>query len=196
MLVCIGAYLFEPIVIRKLSGKSALIIRYYYWILPFTIFYTIFSLLNTQSDIHKKTVLPNFLNSNNTIVSTVGESFIGKSSNIVNQNQIGFWYSYQQTTITDVENEETIPTVFKLEQNYPNPFNPSTRIKFAVPEKSNVLIKVYDILGSEVATLVNKEMDAGWYENNFNAAGLSSGVYLFRMEAGSYVSTKKMIYLR
>lgn len=135
-------------------------------------------------------------NSNNTIVSTVGESFIGKSSNIVNQNQIGFWYSYQQTTITEVEDEETIPTVFKLEQNYPNPFNPSTKIKFAVPEKSNVLIKVYDILGSEVATLVNEEMDAGWYENNFNAAGLSSGVYLFRMEAGNFISTKKMIYLR
>jgi hypothetical protein len=135
-------------------------------------------------------------NSNNTIVSTVGESFIGKSSNTVNQNQIGFWYAYQQTTITDVEDEETIPTIFKLEQNYPNPFNPSTRIKFAVPEKSNVLIKVYDILGSEVATLVNEEMDAGWYENNFNAAGLSSGVYLFRMEAGNFISTKKMIYLR
>ena len=135
-------------------------------------------------------------NSNNIIVSTVGESFIGKSSNTINQNQIGFWYAYQQTTITDVENEETIPTVFKLEQNYPNPFNPSTRIKFAVPEKSNVLIKVYDILGSEVATLVNEEMDAGWYENNFNAAGLSSGVYLFRMEAGNFISTKKMIYLR
>ncbi len=135
-------------------------------------------------------------NSNNNIVSTVGEAFIGKSSNTVNQNQIGFWYAYQQSTITDVENEETIPTVFKLEQNYPNPFNPSTLIKFAVPEKSNVLIKVYDILGSEVATLVNEEMDAGWYENNFNAAGLSSGVYLFRMEAGNFISTKKMIYLR
>jgi len=135
-------------------------------------------------------------NSNNNIVSTVGEAFIGKSSNTVNQNQIGFWYAYQQTTITDVENEEIIPTVFKLEQNYPNPFNPSTRIKFAVPERSNVLIKVYDILGSEVATLVNEEMDAGWYENNFNAAGLSSGVYLFRMEAGNFISTKKMIYLR
>ncbi len=135
-------------------------------------------------------------NSNNGIVCTVGESFIGKTSNTINQNQIGFWYAYQQTTITDVENEETIPTVFKLEQNYPNPFNPSTRIKFAVPEKSNVLIKVYDILGSEVATLVNEEMDAGWYENNFNAAGLSSGVYLFRMEAGNFISTKKMIYLR
>jgi hypothetical protein len=135
-------------------------------------------------------------NSNNIIVSTVGESFIGKSSNTINQNQIGFWYAYQQTTITDVEDEEIIPTVFKLEQNYPNPFNPSTKIKFAVPEKSNVLIKVYDILGSEVTTLVNKEMDAGWYENNFNAAGLSSGIYLFRMEAGSYMNTKKMILLR
>ena len=135
-------------------------------------------------------------NSNNNIVSTVGEAFIGKSSNAVSQNQIGFWYVYQQTTITDVEDEKTIPTVFKLEQNYPNPFNPSTRIKFAVPERSNVLIKIYDILGSEVVTLVNEEMDAGWYENNFNAAGLSSGVYLFRMEAGNFISTKKMIYLR
>ena len=135
-------------------------------------------------------------NSNNNIVSTVGESFIGKSSNTINQNQLGFWYAYQQIIITEVENEETIPIVFKLEQNYPNPFNPSTKIKFAVPEKSNVLIKVYDILGSEVATLVNEEMDAGWYENNFNAAGLSSGVYLFRMEAGNYVNTKKMILLR
>ena len=135
-------------------------------------------------------------NSNNNIVSTVGEAFIGKSSNTVNQNQMGFWYVYQQSTITDVENEETIPTVFKLEQNYPNPFNPSTKIKFAVPEKSNVLIKVYDILGSEVVTLVNQEMDAGWYENNFNAAGLSSGVYLFRMEAGNFISTKKMVLLR
>jgi hypothetical protein len=135
-------------------------------------------------------------NSNNTIVSTVGESFIGKSSNTVNQNQLGFWYAYQQTTVTDVEDEEIIPIVFKLDQNYPNPFNPSTKIKFAVPERSNVLIKVYDILGSEVVTLVNEEMNAGRYEKNFNAAGLSSGVYLLRMEAGTYASTKKMILLR
>lgn len=135
-------------------------------------------------------------NSNNIIFSTVGESFIGKSSNTVNQNQIGFWYAFQQTTITDVEDEEIIPIVFKLEQNYPNPFNPSTKIKFAVPERSNVLIKVYDILGSEVVTLVNEEINAGRYEKNFNAKGLSSGVYLLRMEAGTYTSTKKMILLR
>ena len=135
-------------------------------------------------------------NTSNIFVSTVGEAFIGKTSNTLNQNQIGFWYVYQQTTVTDVKDEETIPTVFKLEQNYPNPFNPSTAIKFAVPEKSNVLIQVYDILGSEVATLVNEEMDAGWYRKTFDANNYSSGVYLFRMEAGKFISTKKMILLR
>ncbi|HMN22929.1 MAG TPA: T9SS type A sorting domain-containing protein, partial [Ignavibacteriaceae bacterium] len=96
----------------------------------------------------------------------------------------------------DVEEDETIPTEFKLEQNYPNPFNPTTKIKFAVPERSNVLIKIYDILGSEVKTLVNKEMEAGRYDVEFNAGGYSSGIYLFRMEAGNYVNTKKMILLR
>ena len=135
-------------------------------------------------------------NANNILLSSVGEAFIGNATNATQQQQSGFWYVYQQTTVTDVEDEETIPTVFKLEQNYPNPFNPSTKIKFAVPEKSNVLIKIYDILGSEVATLVNEEMDAGLYENDFNAAGLSSGVYLFRMEAGKFINTKKMILLR
>jgi hypothetical protein len=128
--------------------------------------------------------------------STIGESFIGKPVNAANQQQAGFWYVYQQTTITDVEDEETIPTVFKLEQNYPNPFNPSTKIKFAVPVKSNVLIKVYDILGSEVVTIVNEELDAGWYEKSFNASRYTSGIYLFRMEAGSYVSTKKMMLIK
>jgi hypothetical protein len=135
-------------------------------------------------------------NASYNLSSTIGESFIGKSSNTINQNQTGFWYVYQQTTVTDVEDEETIPTVFKLEQNYPNPFNPSTTIKFAVPERSNVLVKVYDILGSEVATLVNEELDAGWYRKTFNANNYSSGVYLFRMEAGKFISTKKMILLR
>ncbi len=136
-------------------------------------------------------------NANYMLNSTVGEPFIGKSASAANQHQIGFWYVYQQQTITAVEDDQTtIPTVFKLEQNYPNPFNPSTIIKFGVPEKSNVVINIYDILGSEIVTLVNEEMNAGWYQKSFNANGYSSGIYLFRMEAGNYVNTKKMILLR
>lgn len=129
--------------------------------------------------------------------STVGEPFIGKSINTTNQLNIGFWYVYKQSTLTNLENEdETIPTVFKLEQNYPNPFNPSTIIKFAVPERSSVLIKIYDILGGEVITLVNEEMESGWYRREFNASGYSTGVYIYRMQAGNYVSTKKMILIK
>ena len=128
--------------------------------------------------------------------STIGETFIGKSANTVNQQLNGFWYVYQQQTITAVEDEETIPTIFRLEQNYPNPFNPSTIIKFAVPERSNVVIKIYDIIGNEVLTFVNEEMDAGWYKKDFNATALASGVYLYRMQAGSYVNIKKMILIK
>ena len=136
-------------------------------------------------------------NTNYIFNNTVGEPFIGKSVSPANQHQMGFWYVYQQQTITAVEDEEnTIPTVFKLEQNYPNPFNPSTTIKFAVPERSSVLIKVYDITGSEVATIINEEMEAGWYEKSFNPKALSSGVYLYRMQAGNYVNIKKMLLIK
>lgn len=105
-----------------------------------------------------------------------------------------------ETKLTDelvsVKNEVEIPLSAFLEQNYPNPFNPTTKIKFAVPERSNVLIKIYDITGSEVLTLVNKEMEAGWHSFDFNANGIASGVYLIRMNAGNYISTKKMVLLR
>jgi hypothetical protein len=128
---------------------------------------------------------------------TVGESFIGSSVNLSNQNFTGFWFVYYNDVLTSVEDQQKIiPTVFKLEQNYPNPFNPSTIIKFAVPERNNVLIKIYDILGGEVLTLVNEELDAGWYERKFDAGLLSAGVYIYRMQAGSYVSTKKMMMLK
>jgi hypothetical protein len=129
--------------------------------------------------------------------STVGEPFIGKAINSTNQQNIGFWYVYKQSTLTDVvQEEETIPTVFKLEQNYPNPFNPSTIIKFGVPERSNVVLKIYDILGGEVITLVNEEIEAGWYRREFNATGYSTGVYIYRMQADNYLSTKKMILIK
>ena len=135
-------------------------------------------------------------NASHNFNSTIGEPFIGKSVNTLNQQQAGFWYVYQQQTITAVEDEEIIPTVFKLEQNYPNPFNPSTVIKFAVPERSTVIIKIYDIIGNEVLTLANEEMNSGWYKKDFNANGLASGVYLYRMQAGSYVNIKKMLLIK
>ena len=85
---------------------------------------------------------------------------------------------------------------FSLEQNYPNPFNPVTTISYTVAAKDFVTIKVFDLLGKEVATLVNKEKPAGSYSVDFNASKLSSGVYFYRMKAGSFVETKKLILMK
>jgi len=88
------------------------------------------------------------------------------------------------------------PIEYALEQNYPNPFNPSTTIKFAVPKESNVNLSIYNVLGELVSTLVNEPMKPGYYEYDFNASSLASGVYLYRLQAGSFVETKKMILLK
>jgi photosystem II stability/assembly factor-like uncharacterized protein len=97
---------------------------------------------------------------------------------------------------TIIKYNEVIPASFELFQNYPNPFNPKTIIKYSIPQLSNVVIKIFDILGNEVATLVNEEKPASVYEVEFNAEGLASGVYLYRLNAGEYQATKKMILLR
>jgi hypothetical protein len=88
------------------------------------------------------------------------------------------------------------PEEFSLEQNYPNPFNPSTSIQYRVSSTSNVSLKVYDVLGNEVATLVNEEKPAGSYEVKFDASGLSSGIYFYKLQSGSFVETKKMLLLK
>ncbi|NWG27526.1 MAG: T9SS type A sorting domain-containing protein [Ignavibacteriaceae bacterium] len=89
-----------------------------------------------------------------------------------------------------------IPKNFQLDQNYPNPFNPSTKIRYSIPEASFASIKVYDMLGKELAILVNEEQSAGNYEVDFNAAGLSSGIYFYQLQAGNFVEMRKMILLR
>jgi hypothetical protein len=89
-----------------------------------------------------------------------------------------------------------IPSVFILEQNYPNPFNPNTKISWQSPVGSHQSLKVYDILGNEVATLVDEYRDAGIYEIDFNANYLSSGVYFYTLTAGAFVESRKMILLR
>ena len=136
------------------------------------------------------------LNASHLIVGTVGQIGVDLIANTSHQVQAGFWNLYYQDVVVSVEDEDVLPVDYKLEQNYPNPFNPSTIIKFAVKEKSSVLIKIYDILGREVTTLVNEELDAGWYQKNFNASEYASGVLIYRMQAGNYISTKKMLLIK
>jgi predicted acyltransferase (DUF342 family) len=96
----------------------------------------------------------------------------------------------------DQEITNIIPDEISLEQNYPNPFNPTTTINYQLPEKNHVSLKVYDILGNLVSTLVDEEMEAGYYSVNWNASQLASGIYIYRIISGSYVSTKKMILMK
>ena len=89
-----------------------------------------------------------------------------------------------------------LPKEYNLAQNYPNPFNPTTTIQYSIPHRSNVELKVYDVLGNEVAILINEEKERGVYTVSFDATGLASGMYLYRLQAGNFVETKKMILLR
>ncbi|MBT8378766.1 MAG: T9SS type A sorting domain-containing protein [Ignavibacteria bacterium] len=105
---------------------------------------------------------------------------------------------------TDVDEiDENIPEEFSLSQNYPNPFNPTTKIKFTIPsvtlsgiEGSPTTLKINDVLGNEIITLVNEELSAGEYEIEFDAKGLTSGIYFYQLKAGNYLETEKMILLK
>jgi hypothetical protein len=99
--------------------------------------------------------------------------------------------------IVSVDNEvNSLPESYNLFQNYPNPFNPSTTIRYSITNSELVRIKVYDILGREVRVLVNEFKQPGNYAIKFDATGLASGIYLYRIESGSFVQTKKMILLK
>lgn len=105
------------------------------------------------------------------------------------------WWKF--TTTTDITKiNESVPDRFDLFNNYPNPFNPETKIKFDLPQNSIVALKIYDISGREVAELINNKLDAGSYVINFKADKLSSGIYFYRLIAGNFISTKKMILLK
>ena len=108
-----------------------------------------------------------------------------------------FYQSNFDDNLVSVEDEiANIPTEFILHQNYPNPFNPSTKISWQSPVSSHQTLKIYDVLGNEVATLVNEHRNAGSYEVDFNASALSSGVYFYRIQAGDFVETKKMMLVK
>jgi hypothetical protein len=94
------------------------------------------------------------------------------------------------------ERSDEMPGDYILSNNYPNPFNPATKIKYSIPHSSLVQIRIFDVLGKELETLVNEEKPAGTYELTWNAAALPSGVYFYRIKAGSFIQTRKMILLK
>ena len=106
--------------------------------------------------------------------------------------------SFGDSIIVNVKNDylSDIPSSFYLYQNYPNPFNPSTIIRFSIPEESSVTLKVFNTLGEEITTLINENIIAGNYEVEFKRTALPSGVYFYRLQAGNFFETKKMIFMK
>lgn len=143
-----------------------------------------------------------------------GSTDLGNSWQFFNdglQSLIGFFFAqapngivyattgagvYKNTGTTDVNESEISLNNFALHQNYPNPFNPATTIQYIVPKLSSVLLKICDVLGNEVAVLVDEEQPSGFYKVDFNASHLSSGVYFYTLLAGNYFQTKKMILIQ
>lgn len=104
--------------------------------------------------------------------------------------------SYSDLIVTSADNNNQITDEFILEQNYPNPFNPTTKINFAIPQSGVTTIKVYNILGNEVATLLDRELTAGKHDVNFDATNLSSGTYFYTLTSGTFRETKKLVLLK
>ena len=139
---------------------------------------------------------------------TIGQGSDALNSVTIAKQQSQFVQQFYQSNFDDnlvsVEDEiANIPTEFILHQNYPNPFNPSTTIKFSIPnvtlsgvEGSRVQLIVYDVLGNEVATLVDEYKPAGMYNVQFTMNNLASGIYFYKLQAGSFIQTKKMIFLK
>jgi plastocyanin len=102
---------------------------------------------------------------------------------------------------TDINDENMALNSFELKQNFPNPFNPKTKIKFTIPADqkngmSKVVLKVFDVLGNNISTLLDEEKPAGSYEIEFDASELSSGIYFYKLQAGNFIDTKKMILMK
>jgi hypothetical protein len=120
---------------------------------------------------------------------------IGLDQNI----QRTLWFGvekYGNGVAVGVEDVEAAPQEFSLQQNYPNPFNPITNISFSIPSRGFVSLKVFDVIGREVSTLVAEELSAGNYSRQWNAETAASGVYFYRLNASGYVQTRRLVVLK
>ncbi len=138
-----------------------------------------------------------FVRGNGTTTEAQSYSFLDRMASGKVQyrlKQIDFDGQFEYSNVIEVD--AGLPKVFALEQNYPNPFNPTTVISYQLPVAGNVSLKLYDVLGKEVMTLVNGRQEAGAYNFNFNASSLSSGVYFYRLQSGNFVQTKKMMLVK
>lgn len=125
---------------------------------------------------------------------TVGQPATGVATGGSYINEIGFWYQ-PGWILTGIE-DELRPKRFELQQNFPNPFNPVTTFRFAVPRASRVTVKLYDVAGREIRTLVDREYEIGFHTVPLSAEGLASGVYFCRMDADSFSQTRKLLLLK
>jgi hypothetical protein len=128
------------------------------------------------------------------LLGTVGQHVIGVTEGGSFRNEIGFWYM-PGWVLTGVDDEE-LPLRTHIGQNFPNPFNPVTTIAYGLATPAHVTIKVYDVSGREVRTLVDADMEPGRYSETLNAAGLAGGVYFARMTADDFVETMKLVLIK
>ena len=162
-------------------------------------------IMNSLGDIYAATDSGVFYSTDNgEIWTSVNSGLENKNIHMLLLNSDGYIYAgltyeiYKSVgSTTDIQNDiKKFPNYYSLSQNYPNPFNPATNIQFSIPQQSFVTLKVYDILGKEVATLVNEEKSTGSYNVSFNASNLSSGVYFFSIKARDFSQTRKMVLMK
>jgi len=130
--------------------------------------------------------------------SAVGQNFVGlaRQGNTVVTGGFLADTIFRSVVVSVAENKEDVPLTYGLKQNYPNPFNPTTIIRYQLPLQSYVTLKVFDILGRDVATLLNEVKQPGTYTVQWHASGVASGVYFCRLQAGQFSAMKKMVLLR
>ncbi len=135
--------------------------------------------------------------SNTAVKSVVGQNFVGTSQQANTQVSSGFLAdTLFRTILVSVKEPEGLPTEYSLSQNYPNPFNPVTTIRYDLPMASRVSITIYNILGQEVALLIDEIQEAGYKSVQWNASSFPSGVYMYRIKSSNFSQTKKLLLLK